>query len=88
MSDIRRRARRTVRAEATMLSVTALMLLVVWAIALIGPFEIGQAVHVLLLVGLMLLLLAFMKARDAAMRLGVVESGRLVASAQRTQKKP
>jgi hypothetical protein len=40
--------------------------LIVWVIAVAGPFEGGQMVHGLLLVGLMLLLLAFMKARDAA----------------------
>jgi hypothetical protein len=49
-----------------MLSAVALTLLVVWLIAVGGPFEVGQMAHGLLLVGLMLLLLAFLKARDAA----------------------
>jgi hypothetical protein len=41
-------------------------LLVVWAIGAAGPFAVGQIVHALLLAGLWLLLLAFLKARDAA----------------------
>jgi hypothetical protein len=41
-------------------------LLVVWAIGAAGPFAVGEIVHALLLVGLMVLLLAFLKARDAA----------------------
>jgi fatty acid desaturase len=41
-------------------------LLVVWAIGAAGPFAIGEIVHALLLAGLWLLLLAFLKARDAA----------------------
>jgi hypothetical protein len=49
-----------------MLSTLALTLLVVWLVAMGGPFEVGQMAHGLLLVGLMLLLLAFLKARDAA----------------------
>ena len=49
-----------------MLSTVALTFLVVWVIAVAGPFDVGQMAHGLLLVGLMLLLLAFMKARDAA----------------------
>jgi hypothetical protein len=49
-----------------MLPTIGLTFLVIWVIAATGPFEVGQAVHGLLLVGLMLLLLAFVKARDAA----------------------
>jgi hypothetical protein len=49
-----------------MLSTVALTFLVVWVIAVAGPFDVGQMAHGLLLVGLMLLLLAFMKARAAA----------------------
>ena len=41
-------------------------LVVVWAIGVAGPFDAGRLVHVLLLVGLMLLLIAFVNARDAA----------------------
>jgi hypothetical protein len=49
-----------------MLSTIGLTFLTVWVVSAAGPFELGQAVHGLLLVGLMLLLLAFVKARDAA----------------------
>ena len=47
-----------------MLSKIALVLLVAWATGVAGVYEIGDLVHVLLLVGLMLLLLAFLKARE------------------------
>lgn len=46
----------------------ALVLLVAWLLGVAGVYRIGDRVHVLLLVGLMLLLLAFLKARDAAVR--------------------
>ena len=45
--------------------VTAVILLVVWLIG-VSILDVGKAIHVLLLVGLMLLLLGFLKARDAA----------------------
>jgi hypothetical protein len=45
----------------------ALALLLVWLVGVLGPFNIGTGVHVFLLVGLMLLLLGVLKARDAAM---------------------
>jgi fatty acid desaturase len=48
------------------LFITGTALLVVWAIGAAGPFAIGEIVHALLLAGLWLLLLAFLKARDAA----------------------
>ena len=51
-----------------MLFKIAFALLAVWVLGLIGLFSAGDLVHVLLLVGLMLLLLAFLKARDAAAR--------------------
>ena len=52
-----------------MLFKIAVLLLVVWLIDAVGVYEIGsKLVHVLLLVGLMLLLLAFLKARDAGNR--------------------
>ena len=44
----------------------ALVLLAVWLIGVLGVYDIGDAVHVLLLVGGMLLLLGVLKARDAA----------------------
>jgi hypothetical protein len=54
--------------EATVLFKIALALLVVWGLGIAGLYSIGQVVHVLLLVGLMLLLLSFAKAHDAAAR--------------------
>jgi Family of unknown function (DUF5670) len=53
-----------------MLVTIALLLLATWALGLLGVYNVGGLVHVLLLVGLLLLLLAFAKARDAAMRGG------------------
>ena len=50
-----------------MLVKIALGLLAAWVVGVLGVYNVGDTVHVLLLVGLMLLLLAFMKARDAAM---------------------
>jgi hypothetical protein len=49
-----------------MLFKIALMLLVVRLLGLLGIFGVGDAVHVFLLGGLMLLLIAGLKARDAA----------------------
>jgi hypothetical protein len=49
-----------------MLFKVAIALLVVWIIGLI--YGIGQLIHVLLLVGIMLLLLSFAKQRDAGIR--------------------
>lgn len=51
-----------------MLFKIALGLLLVWALGIAGVYAIGQVVHVLLLVGLMLLLLSFAKAHDSAVR--------------------
>jgi hypothetical protein len=50
-----------------MLLRVALVLLAAWLLGVAGLYEVGDLVHVLLLVGLMLLLLAFVKARDAAL---------------------
>ena len=41
------------------------ILLVVWLVG-VSILDVGKGVHLLLLVGLMLLLLGFLKARDAA----------------------
>ena len=49
-----------------MLFKTAFVLLGAWLLGVLGLYSIGDLVHVLLLVGLMLLLLAVLKARDAA----------------------
>jgi hypothetical protein len=46
----------------------ALTLLVIWGLGVAGLYVVGQIVHVLLLVGLMLLLLSFAKAHDGAAR--------------------
>ena len=48
-----------------MLLIIAAVLLTAWAVG-VGIFDVGKGAHVLLLVGLMLLLLGFLKARDAA----------------------
>ena len=49
-----------------MLLKIALVLIAVWLIGVLGLYNSGDAVHVLLLVGGMLLLLGVLKARDAA----------------------
>ena len=54
-----------------MLFKIALVLLAAWLLGVLGVYRAGDLVHVLLLVGLMLLLLAFLRARDAAVRRAV-----------------
>ena len=49
-----------------MLGRVALLLLVAWLLGVVGIYDAGEAIHILLLVGLLLGLLAFLKARDAA----------------------
>ena len=49
-----------------MLVKTGFVLLVAWLAGILGLFRGGELVHVLLLVGLMLLMLGGLKARDAA----------------------
>ena len=49
-----------------MLLKIGLALLLVWLLGIIGVYRLGQNVQFFLLVGLMLLLLGFLKARDAA----------------------
>ena len=51
-----------------MLFKIAIVLLSVWIIGVVGLFEVGDLVHVLLLGGLWLLLMAFVKARETAVR--------------------
>ena len=58
-----------------MLLKIAFVLLIAWLLGVVGLYRIGDLVHVLLLVGLMLLLLGTLKARDAA-----VDRGRDVGS--------
>jgi hypothetical protein len=45
---------------------TALVLLIAWLLGVLGVFDVGQVVHVLLLVGLLCLLLAATKGGDTA----------------------
>ena len=49
-----------------MLLKIAFVLLIAWLLSVLGLYRIGDLMHVLLLVGLMLLLLGALKARDAA----------------------
>ena len=49
-----------------MLLKIGLALLLVWLLGIIGVYRLGQNVHIFLLIGLMLLLVGFLKARDAA----------------------
>lgn len=51
-----------------MLFKTAFVLLFAWLLGVLGVYRVGDLVHLLLLVGLMMLLIAFLKARDAAAR--------------------
>jgi predicted phage tail protein len=50
-----------------MLLKAAFVVLAVWFVNVLGLYEAGDLVHVLLLVGLMMLLLGVLKARDAAL---------------------
>lgn len=43
-------------------------LIVIWLLGLFALYRVGQFGHVFLLVGLLLLLLAMLRARDAAIR--------------------
>ena len=51
-----------------MLFTTALVLLAAWFLGVLGVYNAGTLGHVLLLMGLFLLLIGFLKARDAALR--------------------
>ena len=55
-----------------MLFKAAFILLAIWLLGrlldMVGVYRVGDLAHVFLLVGLMLLLLAMLKARDAALR--------------------
>ena len=53
-----------------MLFAIALGLLALWLLGVLGLYPGGDAVHVLLLVGVMLLLLSFLRGRDAVARRG------------------
>jgi len=45
---------------------TAIASVIVWLLGMFGVYRVGDLAHVFLLVGLMLLLLAVLKAREAA----------------------
>lgn len=49
-----------------MLLKVALLLLLAWLLGIVGIYNGGGLIHILLLVGLMLLLLGVLKARDSA----------------------
>jgi hypothetical protein len=51
-----------------MLFKAAITLLIIWLLGMFGVYRVGDLVDVFLLVGLMLVLLAVLKARDAAAR--------------------
>ena len=51
-----------------MLFRVAFVLLCVWLLGVLGAYNVGDLVHMLLLGGLLLLLIAFMRARDEAVR--------------------
>ena len=51
-----------------------LVLLAVWLIGLMGVYRVDDLFHVFLLVGLMLLFLGFLRAREAAVRAAVGET--------------
>lgn len=59
-----------------MLLTIALVLLAAWLLGVLGVYRAGDLAHVLLLVGLMLLLLAFLRGRDAAARRAIDPSDR------------
>ena len=60
-------SRSWLRPGGEMLLKIAFALLIVWLLGVLGLYRIGDLVHVLLLVGLMLFLLGALKARDAAL---------------------
>lgn len=49
-----------------MLLKVAFVVLLLWLVGVLGVYEAGSFVHVLLMVGLMMLLLGVLKARDTA----------------------
>ena len=64
----RRRDRSAVHLGGEMLFKAAIVLLAIWLLGVVGAYRVGDLVHVFLLVGLTLVLLAMLKARDAALR--------------------
>jgi hypothetical protein len=60
-----------------MLLKIALTLLVAWLIGVLGLYSAGQFVHVLLLVGLALLMIAFLRVREDAVRRAISDRHKL-----------
>ena len=60
-----------------MLFKIALVLLALWLLGITGVYQIGDLVHAFLLAGVMLLLLAFLYAREAAARRALGERERV-----------
>ena len=56
-----------------MIFAIGLILLAVWLLGLVGVYHIGDLFHGFLLLGLMLLLLGSLQARDAAQRAAVAD---------------
>jgi hypothetical protein len=56
------------RLGGEMLFTIAFILLTVWLLGILGVYRVGDVMHVLLLIALMLLLVGFLKGRDAAAR--------------------
>ena len=46
----------------------SIALLIIWLLGIFGVYRVGNLVHVFLLIGLMLLLVGVLKARDDALR--------------------
>ena len=51
-----------------MLFKATMALLAIWLLGMVGVYDVGDHAHIFLLIGLGLLLLATLKARDAAPR--------------------
>ena len=59
-----------------MLFTLAIVLLAVWLLGLVGVYRIGDLFHAFLLIGLMFLLLGFLRAREAALRTAAGEKNK------------
>ena len=59
-------SRSRLRSGGKILLRIAFILLIAWLLGVLGLYSIGDLVHVLLMVGLMLLLMGALRARDAA----------------------
>lgn len=57
-----------------MLFTIGLVLLAAWVLGLAGVYQFGDLFHIFLLTGMMMLLLGFLQARDAAARAAAGDS--------------